>query len=76
MWLHFDRNKGGKEMKTVKLGKPGLMVSRVGMGGIPLTRPPEEEAIRIIQHALDLGVNFIDTSRGYGISEEHNPVKR
>lgn len=57
-------------MKTVRLGKTGLMVSRVGMGGIPLTRPSEEEAIKVIQHALDLGVNFIDTSRGYGISEE------
>ena len=57
-------------MKTVRLGKTGLDVSRVGMGGIPLTRPTEDEAIKVIQRALDLGVNFIDTSVGYGISEE------
>ena len=57
-------------MKTAKLGKTGLEVSRIGMGGIPLTRPTEDEAIKVIQRALDLGVNFIDTANGYGASEE------
>jgi len=57
-------------MKTVRLGKTGLEVSRVGMGGIPLTRPTEDEAIKMIHRCLDLGVNFIDTSVAYGISEE------
>jgi len=38
------------------------------MGGIPLTRPTEAEAIRLVRRALDLGVNFIDTAIGYGIS--------
>ena len=57
-------------MKTVRLGKTGLDVSRVGMGGIPITRPPEDEAVKVIQRALDLGINFIDTSVHYGISEE------
>ena len=33
-------------METARLGKTGLEVSRVGMGGIPLTRPTETEAIR------------------------------
>ena len=44
-------------MKTVRLGKTDLAVSRVGMGGIPLTRPTEDEAIRVVRRALDLGVN-------------------
>jgi aryl-alcohol dehydrogenase-like predicted oxidoreductase len=59
-------------MKTVRLGKTDLMVSRVGMGGIPLTRPTEAEAIKLIRRALDLGVNFIDTAYSYGagMSEE------
>ena len=56
-------------MKTVNLGKTGLRVSRVGMGGIPIQRPPLEEAVRVINHALDRGINFIDTSIGYGDSE-------
>lgn len=56
-------------MKSVRLGKTGLAVSRVAIGGIPLTRPSEAEAIRVVQRALDLGVNLIDTARGYGLSE-------
>jgi len=57
-------------MEKIRLGKTDMNVSRVGMGGIPLTRPTEENAIKVIQHALTLGVNFIDTAIGYGISEE------
>ncbi|MFX0092417.1 MAG: aldo/keto reductase [Candidatus Hodarchaeota archaeon] len=56
-------------MKTMKLGKTDLRVSRIGMGGIPILRPSENEAIKVIQRALELGVNFIDTSLGYGDSE-------
>jgi predicted aldo/keto reductase-like oxidoreductase len=56
-------------MKTVRLGKTDLEVSRVGIGGIPLMRPPEAEAIRVVQRALDLGVTFVDTALGYRDSE-------
>ncbi|MCW4051338.1 MAG: aldo/keto reductase [Candidatus Bathyarchaeota archaeon] len=57
-------------MDKIRLGKTGLMVSRVGIGGIPITRPPLDEAIKIVNRALDLGVNFIDTANGYSTSEE------
>jgi predicted aldo/keto reductase-like oxidoreductase len=57
-------------MKEIRLGKTGLMVSRVGMGGIPLTRPPLEKVIGFVHRALDMGVNFIDTAIGYSDSEE------
>ncbi len=56
-------------MITTRLGKTGLEVSRVGIGGIPIQRPSEDEAIEIIHRALDLGINFIDTARGYRTSE-------
>jgi predicted aldo/keto reductase-like oxidoreductase len=59
-----------KHFEPVRLGKTGLEVSRVGMGGIPIQRPSEGEAIKVIQRALDLGITFIDTARGYGDSEE------
>jgi predicted aldo/keto reductase-like oxidoreductase len=57
-------------MITARLGKTGLEVSRVGVGGIPIQRRTEAEAIEVIQRALDLGINFIDTALGYGTSEE------
>jgi predicted aldo/keto reductase-like oxidoreductase len=56
-------------MKKMKLGKTKLEISRVGMGGIPIQRPSEKEAIKIIRRALDLGITFIDTAVGYGDSE-------
>ena len=46
------------------------MVSKIGFGGIPIQKPSEEEAVRIVNNCLDLGINFFDTSRVYTTSEE------
>ena len=51
------------------LGKTGLKVSVIGFGGIPVQRISKDEAIKVIERAEELGINFIDTARGYGISE-------
>jgi predicted aldo/keto reductase-like oxidoreductase len=56
-------------MRKVVLGKSGLEVSAVGFGGIPIQRVPDEEAVRVIRRALDLGVTFIDTASGYSDSQ-------
>jgi predicted aldo/keto reductase-like oxidoreductase len=58
------------EVKHVELGKTGLWVSRVGLGGIPVQRLTEAEAVTLIQHALDLGITFLDTANAYTTSEE------
>ena len=57
-------------MQKIRLGRTGLMVSRVGIGGIPLTRLTVDEVVTLVNRALDLGVNFIDTANGYSTSEE------
>jgi uncharacterized protein len=57
-------------MQKVRLGKSGLEVTKVGFGGIPIQRITEEEAIKVVRRALDLGVDWIDTANGYGTSEE------
>ncbi len=57
-------------MKSVRLGKTGLQVSRIGFGGIPIQRLTEPEAIRVVQRCLELGVTFFDTANGYSTSEE------
>jgi pyridoxine 4-dehydrogenase len=60
-------------MKTRPLGKTGLSVSAVGLGGVPLsvpeTRPDEATAIKVIHHAIDQGVTFRDTADSYGRGE-------
>ena len=57
-------------MEYRDLGKTGLKVSRLGLGGLPLQRIDEAETKKIIQSLLDTGINYIDTARGYTISEE------
>jgi len=57
-------------MEKIRLGRTGMMVSNLGFGGIPIQRLTENEAIDVVQRALDLGVNFIDTANGYTTSEE------
>ena len=57
-------------MEKIRLGKTNLKVTKIGFGGIPIQTPPEETAIRLVQESLDLGINFIDTSRMYTNSEE------
>ena len=57
-------------MRAVRLGKSGLMASRVGMGCIPIQRVSEEAAIRVLREAYEGGVRFFDTARMYTTSEE------
>jgi predicted aldo/keto reductase-like oxidoreductase len=56
-------------MRHRMLGKTGLEVSCVGFGALPLTGLNQEEADLVLGTALDLGMNFIDTARGYRESE-------
>jgi len=57
-------------MQTRVLGRTGLEVSVIGFGGIPICRPSREEAVKVLRRALDLGINYFDTARGYKASEE------
>ncbi len=57
-------------MKTMKLGKTGMEVSRVGFGGIPIQIRTEEEAIDVVRKSLDMGINYVDTAYMYTTSEE------
>lgn len=52
------------------LGRTNFEVSSVGIGGIPIQRVDKETALDIIREALNQGMNFIDTARGYRESEE------
>ncbi len=69
-------------MNYRRLGRTDLLVSEIGLGtvelgldyGVPVAgehlRPTEEQAAHLLNRALDLGINFIDTARAYGVSEE------
>lgn len=52
------------------LGKSGLRVSAIGFGGIPIQKTNEGEVKKLLIKCEELGINFIDTARGYTVSEE------
>jgi len=66
------------------LGRTGLRVSELGFGALEIgrnwpywrkemqdfLRPTESEAIRVLDMAVDLGINFFDTAPAYFKSEE------
>ena len=53
------------------LGKIGLNISRVGLGGIPIQRIDAEGTKQLVHQLMDAGVNYIDTARGYTVSEQY-----
>ena len=53
------------------LGKTGLKISRMGFGGIPIQRIDEEGTKKLMHQLLEAGVNYIDTARGYTVSEQY-----
>ncbi|MEX0762914.1 MAG: aldo/keto reductase [Dehalococcoidia bacterium] len=61
-------------MQQVTLGKTGLGVSRLGVGlseiGSELSFDDVQQAGNVLNNALDSGINFLDTSACYNISEE------
>jgi uncharacterized protein len=56
-------------METRTLGRTGLSVSVVGFGGIPIQGVPDAEAGAVVRAALENGITFFDSARGYTDSE-------
>ena len=59
-------------METVQLGRTGRQVTRIGLGGMPLSikeRPSWEDGKRVVRRAVELGVNFIDTADVYCLDD-------
>ena len=69
-----------------EFGKTGLKVSRLGMGAmrLPISKPGEkaplssvtglEESAQVVRHAIDRGINFIDSAPYYCWSESETAV--
>ena len=58
-------------MEYVTLGKSGLRISRLGFGGIPIQRIDREGTRVLVDRLVEDGINFIDSARGYTVSEEY-----
>jgi aryl-alcohol dehydrogenase-like predicted oxidoreductase len=67
-------------MESRKLGRQGLQVSAIGMGCAGFAgnygAADDEECIRTIQAAMELGINFFDTSDIYGNGKSQKLIAR
>ncbi|MBE6793236.1 MAG: aldo/keto reductase [Ruminococcaceae bacterium] len=54
-----------------ELGKTGLRISKLGFGGIPIQRIDAAGTRALLLKLREEGVNFIDTARGYTVSESY-----
>ncbi len=62
---------GHTEMRYRTLGRTGLTISELGygawgIGGTMWIGADDDESLRALRRAIELGVNFIDTAYGYG----------
>ena len=73
------------QLRTTQLGNTGLEISRVGFGAWAIGGggwefgwgPQEDEqSIAAIRHALDQGINWIDTAAAYGFGHSEEIVGR
>ena len=57
-------------MEYITLGKTGLRVSCMGFGGIPIQKVDASVTHTLMERLAQRGVNYIDTARGYTVSEQ------
>lgn len=57
-------------MQKRTLGRTGLQVSIVGFGGTWISELTTDEAVKVVQNAFDFGINYFDTAKLDGDSEE------
>lgn len=56
-------------MRTVKLGKTGIITNKNAFGALPIQRISDEEAVHLLKKAYEGGMTFFDTARWYSDSE-------
>jgi aryl-alcohol dehydrogenase-like predicted oxidoreductase len=68
-------------MKYRNFGRLGWQVSEIGFGGWAIGgslwgKQDDNESVRALHKALDLGCNFIDTAQGYGDGHSEKIISR
>ncbi len=63
-------------MPMTNLGKTGMRISRITVGGYHMRVRGEDEGVKIVHRAIDLGVNMFDCARIYHKGESETTYGR
>jgi len=63
-------------MPMANLGKTGMRISRITVGGYHMRVRSEDEGVKIVHRAIDLGVNMFDCARIYHKGESESTYGR
>ena len=69
--IDLAKKKERKHMEYTTLGKTGLRISKIGFGGIPIQKVDAAATRTLMEKLAAAGVNYIDTARGYTVSESY-----
>ncbi|KAJ3324043.1 hypothetical protein HDU76_013501 [Blyttiomyces sp. JEL0837] len=69
----------GKAQSKVQLGRNGPYVAPIGLGAMGMSEfyagsGNDEENLKVLNHAIDIGCNFIDTANVYGPTSENEKL--
>ncbi len=53
-----------------QLGRTGLQITALSLGGVKYNQLPDDLAAAVVNRAIDLGINYIDTAYAYKDSEQ------
>ena len=78
MYLFSSHSGLTARMNIRQLGKNGLQVSELGLGCMGMSefygQGDEKESLAVIDRALELGINFLDTADMYGVGRNEELV--
>ncbi|XP_075085311.1 auxin-induced protein PCNT115-like [Nicotiana tabacum] len=71
IFINTSMDSEGRKVPRMKLGSQGLEVSAQGLGCMGMSAfygppKPEDDMIKLIHHAINIGITFLDTSDVYG----------
>ena len=73
----MGQDKGLKlRLPRVELGRTGISLSRLGLGGFHQCEISSEVVEQVIDEYLTVGGNYIETARGYGNGASEDKIGR